>query len=320
MKHLKMITVIMVFVMIMPNVSGAEYIFSESPQDFTDFLESCTDEERVLLLQSLKALPNLKDEYFGTLKGLPDLENFTANINEVTQDTPLKPKTFNEVPPVTVISAIDYDIIDDEEISAEAVRKALVYRTYNKLTYPFRDDKSVDYHSIVKWAAKESGISEQQVNNLSTFYLESRIAEKYFEEIWDKLSHEQRIEFLNSIEKESGVQLNKEAISAMKGAAVLAALQAAISIWGLPTITATALAVLAKILSGPILAFIMKGLGYAIGAIFSPLGWLLTTPAGWGITAIIAGTGIYHMGSAEKETVSAFILTVNLIKVYKYQE
>lgn len=58
-----------------------------------------------------------------------------------------------------------------------AIRKGLVYRAYNKLTYLFRDDKNVDYHDIVKWAAEELMI-EGNIDRLSTFELERKILEK----------------------------------------------------------------------------------------------------------------------------------------------
>ena len=77
------------------------YYFSdlrkETLQDFSEFLFSYTDEEHVMLLQTLKELPSLKDAYFGKLEGLPALDKFTADKEKATPAMPLKPSTFNEV-------------------------------------------------------------------------------------------------------------------------------------------------------------------------------------------------------------------------------
>ena len=184
------------------------YTFSETrqetPQDFNDFLEASADEERIQMLQALQDLPKLKDEYFGKLAGLPNLEYFTTDKNKATASKPYKPSTFNEVLPETVIDAMNKNIIERSAISPEAVRKALVWRAYNKVTYYFRGDKEVDYHGIVQWAARKAGIEKKHANNLPTFTIERRIAERYFEAIWDKLTTEQRIAVLGNIEKEAG--------------------------------------------------------------------------------------------------------------------
>ena len=51
----------------------------DSAADFNAFVASCSLEERVQLMQSLDGLDiKLKDGYFGTLKGLPSLTNFTT--------------------------------------------------------------------------------------------------------------------------------------------------------------------------------------------------------------------------------------------------
>ncbi|MBQ3448180.1 MAG: hypothetical protein IJG37_11095 [Synergistaceae bacterium] len=322
MKHIRLVAAVMLCVILLSNIAEARYYFSEShkdtPQDFTDFLSDCTDEERVQLLQALKELPALKDNYFGKLKGLPEISHFAKNRKSATVERPPKPATFNEVLPVTVIDASDKGLMT-VPITPAQIRRGLVYRAYNKLTYPGRGTQDVDYHEIVQWAAEKAGVSKEQVKSLPTFALETKIAEKYFESIWDNLTHEQRVEFLKGIEKESGAKIDAETISRMGGIAALAAIQTAITVWGLPTILATSFAVLADLLSNSvILIATAKFLGTALGTVFSPLGWFLTSPIGWGVTVILAGSGLYQLGSAEKETVSAFILTVNMIKARKY--
>lgn len=61
-----------------------------------------------------------------------------------------------------------------------AIRKGLVYRAYNKTSYLFRNDKEVDYHGIVMWAAEDLEV-EGNVKLLSTFELERKILGKIAE-------------------------------------------------------------------------------------------------------------------------------------------
>ena len=167
------------------------------------------------------------DEAIWKLERLPSLEHFTTDKKKIAPNIPFKPSSFNEVLPETVLDAVRDGIINNEAISISEVRKALIWRAYNKTTYYFRDDKEVNYHEIVQWAAKKSGVNDEQINNLSTFALETRIIEKYFEAMWDKLDHNQRIAMLNRIEKETGVNLDKNSITTMGGAAALTALAVA---------------------------------------------------------------------------------------------
>lgn len=282
----------------------------------TVFFTTAQFTERIQMLQALKDLPGLKDKYFGWLKGLPPLDTFT--------DKSRKPSSFNEVPPETVIDAMSKGIIDPEDLSPSAVRKALIWRAYNKTTYYFRNDSKVDYHGIVQWAAEKAGIPDEEIKGLSTFQLENKIAGKYFEVIWDKLTHEQRAEILKNIEKESGINFDVISISAMGGAAALGALQATIIAYGLPTIGGTIgyWAVLLLFGEGWFIEYVLASLGYIAGwltgVFWSPVSWIVAGPIGLTATAAIFAGGVFMMGSAEKETVSTFIMTVGLIKAKKY--
>lgn len=109
MRRSRFVALVTAFVMAMNCHAGA-YTLSqtrkESPQDFNDFLADCTTIERIQLLQTLKDFPDLKDEYFGKLKGLPPLNRFTTDKNKASSSLPLKPSSFNEVLPETVYSAL----------------------------------------------------------------------------------------------------------------------------------------------------------------------------------------------------------------------
>ena len=54
---------------------------------------------------------------------------------------------------------------DDGEPTPEGIRKALVWRAYNKMTYMFRGDKEVEYHELVQWAASKQGVDKQVIES-----------------------------------------------------------------------------------------------------------------------------------------------------------
>lgn len=300
----------------------------ETPQDFNDFLDSCNDTERVQLLQALGALKpsdmlswfpsdyKLKDEYFGKLKGLPNSDVFTTDKKKETASKLLKPETFNDVLPETVLDAVEKGILDKSEISTEAIRKALVWRAYNKTTYVFRSDEEVDYHGIVQWVAGKTGLETRQINSLPTFSLEIKIAEKYFETLWTQLSIEQRMTILNNVEKESGKILdNKTAVASLSGAGAIAALQTFIAVnYGFALYTALSSAIYA--------------IGSTIGVTWpfyvytTASHWLhsfaMVPVIGWVIEGALVSLGIYMLGSSEKDTVGVFVMTVNSIKIQRY--
>ena len=288
----------------------------DTPQDFNNFLEACTAEERIQMLQALKDLPSLKDKYLGQLEGLSSLEHFTTRKNEVTSDKFLKPSTFNEVLPKTVLSAVKAGIIDKEAISVSAIRKALVWRAYNKTTYYFRGDKEINYHEILQWAATKTGVNKEQVNNLSTFALENRIVEQYFEAMWNRLDYEQRIAVLREVEKEAGVNIDKNVIATMGGAAALVALSSVILSSVVISGTSVPVFILSVIAAQTITGWL--GFSFTAGEIGIGIVSLTCTPIGWAIIAGLAGTSVVFMGSPEKETVSTFIMTVNMIKTKRW--
>ena len=316
---IKFITsIILSFVLISnPALAAGKYTFSETrkenPQDFNDFLYSCTPIERIQMLQALQALPKLKDEYFGKLEKLPELNYFAKNKNEASASKPLKPATFNEVWPETVLDAVRKDIIKPADIWSPAIRKELVWRSYNKWTYCFRGDDAVDYHGIVQWAAEKNGISKELVSALPTFALERKIAEKYFEMLWDKLSPEQKKEVLDKVEKETGKTIHdKRAISYMGGSAALAALAVTINIIGFPFY------VLLTTTIHAVAAFLGLTLPWIVYQTATTLAAILGSTVGFAISGVLFVIGLTFLGSSEKDTVSAFIMTVNMIKTARW--
>lgn len=192
------------------------------------------------------------------------------------------------------------------------IRKELVYRAYNKLSYLFRSDKEVDYHAIVQWAAKKNGIDSYYIDYASTFDLERKITEKYLGDIWDKLTPDQRREVLNQMEKDTGTISNKTGILSMSGASAIAAISAAVAAKGFAFyVGATTL---------------LHAIGVALGTTFAFSTYTALTstiavlggPVGWVIGGVMAVGGAALMGLPEKDKVSAFVMNINAIKTELY--
>ncbi|MBR0258363.1 MAG: hypothetical protein IJQ58_11540 [Synergistaceae bacterium] len=99
---------------------------------------SCTDLERIRMLQALQDFPS----------------------------------RYNTANPADVKRAVNAGNLEASSISCEAVRKAIVYRSYNKATYYFRGHNEIEYHDIVQWAAGKIGVSGNMINTLSTYQLD----------------------------------------------------------------------------------------------------------------------------------------------------
>lgn len=162
-----------------------------SPEDFSQFLNSCSQEERIQLAGSLTMLPKLTKEDFGKY-GLQEYDAYAAKVKDATEATPLRPQSFNEVSTSAVRAAMKDKRIDSDLITVSALKRELVWVANNKLTYPFREKDAVDYHNLMQWVAKKKGISSEEIETLSTFALEEKISKSLFAEIWEKLSIKQR--------------------------------------------------------------------------------------------------------------------------------
>ncbi len=285
--------------------------------DFKNFLDECLLVDRVQLMQSLKGLDDieLRDEYFGHLPYLETLDKYTEDKDMASAELPLKPSTFNDVPPETVAKAMDMGFIDKNMVSSENICRELIWRRYNKTTYPFRDHNNIDYHKdIVQWVAEKHDIPESQINKFSTYYLEYAIAESFFAELWDKLTVEQRTALLTQIESNSNSTIhNKLAIAGMSGAAAIAALSATVAFTGFAfyTTLSTTIATVAGLVgvTVPFAGYMAASSGAA----------LLAGPIGWVIAGGALAAGGIAMGWREVDTVTNFVITVNAIKT-KYLE
>lgn len=285
----------------------------ESPDRFSEFLENCTLEERIALMQSLRGLKQkIGTDCYGKLEGLCDRDKYAENEKSVTNCKPLLPKAFNDASPITVADAMAKGHLSEGLVSPLNIKKEMVWRRYNKTTYIFHEKDVLDYHhDYVTWAAKKCGINEEECMALSTFYLEQAVYKKKFADIWDKLNPEQRAELLTRVEKNAGSVGDKIAIVSMSGAGAIATLSATAAFTGLAfysTIT-SAMAVAAGWIGVTLPFTVYMTTVSAIGTITGPIGWCVA-----GGAVLVGGVAA---GWPDKELIISFVMTVNAIKAKK---
>ena len=285
----------------------------ESPERCSEFLENCTLAERIALMQSLRGLKQkIGVNCYGKLEGLFTKDKYAESEKGVTDNKQLLPKTYNDVSPTTVADAMAKGHLSEDLVSVSSIKKQMVWRRYNKTTYPFRGKEELDYHAdYVMWAAKKCGIDEKMRNELSTFYLEQAVYKKYFENIWDKLSPEQREALLTRIEGTGGRVGDKVAIVAMSGAAAISALSVTAACAGFAFYTSltSAMAVAA--------GWVGVTLPFAAYASTTATVAVLTGPIGWCVAGGAAVAGGVALGWPDKDLVIAFVMTANAIKARK---
>ena len=182
------------------------------------------------------------------------------------------------------------------EATPEAIRKALVWRAYNKTTYMFRGDEEVDYHGILQWAAGKLGVYEFLVEHSSTYALEKEVAKKYFAKLWENMTPEQREALIRNIIKNEdekfssklGKELTIENINDILGAI------------------------------NDLIEYHPEAAAALGGAIGGAIMWL--GPVGWAAIAAGGAAGGIWLAGSESDTVSAFIMTVNIIKTRRYKK
>jgi len=279
----------------------------DTAADFDNFLQRCSLQERIALLQSLRGIDvEIRDECFGKLDGLPSLEHFTEDKDKANQNLPLKPKTYNEVLPTVVSDALAKGHLSENLFSPENIKRELVWRRYNKVTFLMRNTKSVDYHKdIVMWVAEKNDI--ENYNFLSTYEMEKQIAFKFFEKIWDKLTPQQREELLCKIEKETGTTFeNKANIATLPSSEIttyLLSTNVLLDIYfclGISILILEAAALLSTTTTICVSALIAS-------APLGPLAWCLAGLGG-------VGGGIICAARSETDHVACFVITVNSIK------
>lgn len=79
------------------------------------------------------------------------------------------------------------------------IQTQLLWEGSNIVSYPFSAEDRIAYHDLVKWVASELEVDQWIINTQPTLILERAIPEKLFVDIWDNLSHKQRLEWLEAV-------------------------------------------------------------------------------------------------------------------------
>lgn len=198
------------------NAISSGIIYKETPEDFNRFLEGCSQEERILLMQSMRALPKIPKEAFGNLSatietpdGIQTLE--LKSYDEYEDES--RPKTFNELFPKLVLRAVEKGFLSNTW-SPKDIKEKLYWHAHHWSKYLVRDKNNVDYHEIVKWCAKkeevvgENTLTDEQIAQMSTTELSGVVAERYFtkvfDDLWRSLKEEDKKKTLENLEKQTG--------------------------------------------------------------------------------------------------------------------
>jgi len=292
---------------------GPVLLDSINGRRFVQFLKDCTPAERVQLAQSLDMLPGLEKTDFGQF-GLPVYESFTDDAKVASTQRPLRPKSFNELPPKMVLAAVKARRIDSELTTPYRIISRLVHTCYNEVLGSTVDRNEIDYDGIVRWVATKKGVTQEEIAKASTDDLERLIAKKYLAQIWDRLSVEQRREILIQIEKQTGSTIaDKAAIAAMGGGAAIAALGTTVAMTGFAFYTT--MSVVISTAAG-FLGLTLPMWAYA-GA--SSTVAILSGPIGWTLAAVGILGGMTYLALPNVDKTAAFVITMNVVKASRQQ-
>lgn len=324
------ITVLCIFLMLMTNIN-AEVLKSivaqkETPEQFDSFLKHCTLVERITLAQSLGYLPSIPQEAFGKLKYDEKKQKSTSTVTLEPYDSytdsnkdnneskkPIRPKTFNEIPPVLIISAINENFLEESLFSPEMIKKELLWAYSYWYTYLFKSKSKVNYSDIVEWIAEREEIERHLIEKLPTYELSELIVKKYFEktfsQVWDEMSKEKRSDLLRKIEIDKGVKINNIAgIASGSAAAALATLSTTIGLTGFAFYTTMSSIICSTF------AIIGVTLPFSAYLASSTAAATLGGPVGWGIAGVMIAATPFFFGWPTPDPVERFIFTKFLIE------
>lgn len=308
-----------------PLIVFAESKLNKADNSIDKFLNSSEQLELITLAQSLGYLPEIPKTAFGSLEyttesiwlkktiRLGAWDQYGDVKSNSNNSKPLRPKTFNEIPAVLVISAINKGILDKSLISSAKIKKELLWESSHWVTYIFKNKNEVDYASIVKWIAKKQkikNIESKTISELENEITENRMREM-FSNVWDKMSKDQKVDFLNKIEKEHNIKINNKAgITTATAGVAWVALCSAVNMGGFSsyTLMTTTLCLASKwAITIPFAYYAMLTKGLAIA----------TGPFGWAIAGTLIVSSSFFFGTANIENTTNFIMTKHIIELSK---
>ncbi|HSZ59743.1 MAG TPA: hypothetical protein VK797_29135 [Tepidisphaeraceae bacterium] len=193
---------------------------------------------------------------------------------------------------------------DVQEIQAQ-----LLWVSSNIVTYPFRDEKKIAYHELVKWVADDAGVDQWILDTQSTFVIERAYQERLFTSLWDTLNVKQREELLSKIEGNGTAIADKAAIASLSGSGALAALSITVYFAGFTFYTTMSVVICT------VAGWFGMTLPFAAYAAASSTVAFLTGPIGWAILAIAAAAGIALAHRANTRKTGAAICQLHFLKI-----
>ena len=213
-----------------------------------------------------------------------------------------------------VISPEDDTGVDDRGDAIEKVKNELLWQSSSIITYPFRGSDNIRYHELVKWAGEKFEVDDWIISTQPTFLIERAIQEKLFSATWDKLSIDQKLEVLESIDQDSHLA-DHAAVASLSAAGALAALSATVHLAGFAFYTTMSVFIsTAAGLLGVTLPFAAYTGASATVA-------FLTGPVGWALIAVAAAAGVtVILGKADVQATLGAICQIHALKVAALKE
>lgn len=192
---------------------------------------------------------------------------------------------------------------------ARDVQKQLLWISSNILAYPFRDETKLNYHDLVTEVAVATGMSPAEKAGLTSFQGERRVIGSLFQELWDKLSADQRVDLMRRVDPH-GATKDAGAIAAMTGAAALAVFSTTVNLMGFPFYVAMSVCIHAVATAAGIMTLppiIYWGASALVGTLAGPVGWAVV---GAGVMS-----GLALAGRANAKKTAAAVCQIHALKV-----
>lgn len=189
----------------------------------------------------------------------------------------------------------------------KAIHTEIVWQSSSIFTYPVKSIENIDYHGVVSWCAKNVGIDATIRSFTSTFDLEQAIVKRQFTELWDKLTEQQRLELLGTIDTENQIA-DHAAIAAMSGSAALAVLSGTVYLTGFTFYTTMSVVI------ATVAGWFGVTLPFAAYTTASSTVAVLAGPIGWAIAAVLMGAAVAWTGRANVKKTTAAVMQLHALK------
>ena len=261
----------------------------------------------------------------------PDLAKAQASVlPEINWSAVELDEFLRELPPEALLSLKKALELVDSKASVAAlkggeediheIQTQLLWVSSHILAYPFRDEKKIAYHDLVKWVADDAGVEQWILDTQPTFVIERAYQERLFVSIWDTLDPQKRQILLLKLEQSRprGAQnveiADKAAIAALSGSGALAAL--ATTVYFSSFTFYTTMSVVICTVAG----WFGVTLPFAAYTAASSAIAFLCGPVGWAMLAIAAAAGVALAGRANTKRTGAAICQLHALKVAALQQ